>query len=186
MKILSWRYIGLVMSVAILCVAMSPASAQEAPPKAEQKEASKEKETGLRGKGKGDWMHRIGLMRAPGEHERNHEKGHGGLSRDCRPAEQGDRENPLGRHSSGLGAVVDPGGYILTKASEIKGKPDVLLADERRFHARIVGIDAQTDLAMLKSERTTCRWSTGPTSRRRSATGSSRRRWIRLIRRWAW
>src|SRR5262245_32937026 len=49
----------------------APAIADEPQPKTEQKV---EKEPGRRGRGKNNWLQRIGLMRAPGEHEKSHEK----------------------------------------------------------------------------------------------------------------
>jgi S1-C subfamily serine protease len=50
-----------------------------------------------------------------------------------------------------LGAVVDPHGYILTKASELgDSELSCRLADGHTHTARLVGIDPETDLAMLK------------------------------------
>lgn len=149
MKVLSKRLISLGLSAVVLCLAIGPAaSAQEAPPKSEQKDAGKE--AGRRGRSKGDWMQRIGLMRAPSEHERNHEKVAAAFHEIAIQPSKATVKILAGDIQVALGTIVDPSGYILTKASEIKGKPDVLLADERRFHARIIGVDTQTDLAMLK------------------------------------
>jgi len=53
-----------------------------------------------------------------------------------------------------LGAVVNPNGYILTKASELRGNTKVRWSDEREEVAEIVGLDRDTDLAMLKVEAT--------------------------------
>jgi serine protease Do len=49
-----------------------------------------------------------------------------------------------------LGTIVDPAGWILTKASELCGPAACRLADGRRFEANVVGIAEQFDLAMLK------------------------------------
>jgi serine protease Do len=49
-----------------------------------------------------------------------------------------------------LGTVVGPDGWILTKASELKGKPVCLLQDGRQLDARVVGIHEPYDLALLK------------------------------------
>lgn len=49
-----------------------------------------------------------------------------------------------------LGAVVGADGWILTKASELKGSPTCLLRDGRHLEARIAGIHDGYDLAMLK------------------------------------
>ena len=49
-----------------------------------------------------------------------------------------------------LGTIVAEDGWILTKASELSGAVTCQLADGRELEARIVGIDEQFDLAMLK------------------------------------
>lgn len=55
-------------------------------------------------------------------------------------------------HSLGSGVIVNADGYILTNNHVIDGAKDitVLLADKRKFQARVVGADARTDLAVLK------------------------------------
>lgn len=51
----------------------------------------------------------------------------------------------------GLGTIVDSNGYILTKASELrKGLLFVTLNDGTKYEAQIVGVDNDTDLALLK------------------------------------
>lgn len=49
-----------------------------------------------------------------------------------------------------LGGIVGPDGWILTKASQLKGAVTVLLKDKREFDARVVGVDRDHDVAMLK------------------------------------
>ena len=49
-----------------------------------------------------------------------------------------------------LGTVVDPAGFVITKASEVKYTPKIRLKDGREFRAEIVGIEEQHDLMMLK------------------------------------
>ncbi len=51
-----------------------------------------------------------------------------------------------------LGLVVDAGGYILTKASELSQAVTCHLADGRKLAARIIGISPDHDLAMLQVE----------------------------------
>lgn len=61
-----------------------------------------------------------------------------------------------------LGAVVDQQGFVVTKASELKGKLECQLQDGRRVSADIVGKDATVDLALLKINATklhTIAWS---------------------------
>ncbi|HUE69878.1 MAG TPA: PDZ domain-containing protein [Pirellulaceae bacterium] len=54
------------------------------------------------------------------------------------------------KQPSALGTIVAADGYVLTKASEVKGKIECQLLDGRRFEARLVGLDKNTDLAVLK------------------------------------
>jgi serine protease Do len=49
-----------------------------------------------------------------------------------------------------LGTVVAPDGFIVTKASDLKGKIVCKFKDGKEFVARIVGIEEGHDLAMLK------------------------------------
>jgi len=53
---------------------------------------------------------------------------------------------------SALGTVVDANGFILTKASEVKGKLECQLQDGRKLEAQLVGREPNMDLAMLKVE----------------------------------
>lgn len=56
--------------------------------------------------------------------------------------------------SSGSGVVIAPDGYIVTNNHVIEGasKIEVVLDDKRTYTARLVGRDAETDLALLKIE----------------------------------
>lgn len=51
-----------------------------------------------------------------------------------------------------LGTIVGPQGWVLTKASETRGRVTCKLRDGRELAARLVGVDVQFDLAMLKLE----------------------------------
>lgn len=53
-----------------------------------------------------------------------------------------------------LGTVVDSDGYVLTKASEVREREDIScrLKDGHSVEARVVGIEPEYDLAMLKIE----------------------------------
>lgn len=53
-------------------------------------------------------------------------------------------------HRSALGAIVGSDGFVLTKATELKGKLECQLKDGRRMEAQLVGKDPALDLAMLK------------------------------------
>ena len=56
--------------------------------------------------------------------------------------------------SLGSGVIVSPDGYVLTNHHVIDGADDieVVLADGREMHARVKGVDPESDLAVLKTE----------------------------------
>jgi serine protease Do len=60
----------------------------------------------------------------------------------------------LPRRGEGSGFVVDPDGYILTNHHLVpgSGRIRVRLADKREMHARRIGSDPATDLALIKVE----------------------------------
>ncbi len=53
---------------------------------------------------------------------------------------------------SGSGLIFDAAGYILTNNHVVEGRAEVsvLLHDDRRYAAKVVGLDPKTDLAVLK------------------------------------
>ncbi len=55
-------------------------------------------------------------------------------------------------HSMGSGFIIRPDGYILTNGHVVQGADEVTvkLLDKREFKARVIGIDAKTDVALLK------------------------------------
>src|ERR1700676_2870018 len=53
-----------------------------------------------------------------------------------------------------LGAVIGPDGWIITKYSELKGDVVCKLKDGKEYSAKIVGMHADYDLALLKIEAT--------------------------------
>ncbi|MEX6725629.1 Do family serine endopeptidase [Parapedomonas caeni] len=77
---------------------------------------------------------------------------------------QGDGSNgqPITREARSLGSgfIIDPSGYVVTNNHVISGqdgqstvdKITVILADDRRFEAKLIGRDPATDLALLKIE----------------------------------
>jgi len=66
----------------------------------------------------------------------------------------GDRngEQEPGESSLGSGVIVSPEGYILTNNHVVEGADEieVVLADGRRGAAKVVGLDPETDLAVIK------------------------------------
>ena len=65
-------------------------------------------------------------------------------------------DQPEGEPQTGLGSgvIVSPSGYILTNHHVIEGADniEVSLNDQRKARARVVGVDPETDLAVLKIE----------------------------------
>ena len=57
------------------------------------------------------------------------------------------------KHSLGAGVVVDPNGFILTNAHVVEGADDIWIGldDRPTAPARIVGIDKDTDLAVIQA-----------------------------------
>jgi serine protease DegQ len=74
--------------------------------------------------------------------------------RSRRPGELPERHDPLSNLGSGVIATSD--GYILTNHHVLEESSDteVVLADGQRIRAKLVGSDPETDLAVLKAERT--------------------------------
>lgn len=58
------------------------------------------------------------------------------------------------QESAGSGVIISPDGYIVTNNHVVEGASEVTvtLNDNREFTAQIVGLDASTDLALLKVE----------------------------------
>ncbi len=66
-----------------------------------------------------------------------------------------DRERPFReRRSLGSGFVAAPDGLVVTNFHVVRDASEVVvrLVDQREFRARIVGVDAKTDIALLKIE----------------------------------
>jgi serine protease Do len=70
-----------------------------------------------------------------------------------------------GNKQIAMGVVVDPNGFILTKASELTGNPECYLADGRKLASSVYGVHGATDLALLKidaSDLSVVQWSDQP------------------------
>lgn len=68
------------------------------------------------------------------------------------PRENGD--GPADRPRVGSGFIIHPSGFILTNNHVVEqaGAVEVVLLDQRKFPAKVVGKDSRTDLALLKVE----------------------------------
>lgn len=66
----------------------------------------------------------------------------------------GDQQENQPQTGLGSGVIISPDGYILTNNHVVEGADeiDVTLTDSRRAHARVIGTDPDTDLAILKIE----------------------------------
>ncbi len=67
------------------------------------------------------------------------------------PQRPGQRQEP-NRGGMGSGVIVSPDGYVVTNHHVVKGadKVTVTLIDKREFIGTIIGMDPQTDLAVIK------------------------------------
>lgn len=67
-------------------------------------------------------------------------------------------DTPKGRFENGLGSgvIVRNDGYILTNNHVVEGASilEVVLSDDRKFIAKVIGTDKRTDLAILKIDAT--------------------------------
>src|SRR6266550_468660 len=62
------------------------------------------------------------------------------------------RQPPRPTHGVGSGFIIDPKGYILTNFHVIDGASRITIGtlNGERFRARVIGVDKETDLAVLK------------------------------------
>ncbi len=103
-----------------------------------------------------------------------HAKKHDRASRDDPPAQDGPEGNPLNdffrkyleeqepeggeesrpRSSLGSGFIIGADGYVISNYHVVKGANEVMvrLSDRRELKAKVVGMDARSDIAVLKIE----------------------------------
>jgi S1-C subfamily serine protease len=65
-----------------------------------------------------------------------------------------ERNGKAGRGGTGSGVVISPDGLLLTNAHVVNGARDIRLSDTegRTTEARVLGIDPDTDLALLRAD----------------------------------
>lgn len=90
--------------------------------------------------------------RAPGKYERRHTSVVSAFREAVADPAKSTVEVICDYDTTGLGAIVAANGYILTKASDLKGKIVCRLHDKSRYDARIIGVSKEHDLALLKIE----------------------------------
>ncbi|HTN75558.1 MAG TPA: PDZ domain-containing protein [Pirellulaceae bacterium] len=128
-----------------------PAETAPAEPKTPETAKSKEERKGRRG---GDtarqFLERFGRFRALDKHERDHESVKVAFRDVVSEPHKSTVRVLCNDKAVCLGCIIDADGYILTKASEVKGNISVKLHDNRLFDATLIGVDRKSDLAMLK------------------------------------
>ncbi len=87
-------------------------------------------------------------------HERNHRSVRAAFREVVENARKSTVQVLCDNRRVAMGTVVDANGFILTKASEIKGDVSCRLVDGRRLPASVVHIDDDLDLAVLHVEAT--------------------------------
>ncbi len=104
------------------------------------------------GRGGRPFGRRFGRSRTPGPYERNNASVLSAFDVALAAPAHSTAAVYCGSRRVALGTIVDTGGYVLTKASELNGPCECRLYDGRRLPASIVGIDPTGDLAMLRVE----------------------------------
>ncbi|MBW3598243.1 MAG: PDZ domain-containing protein [Planctomycetes bacterium] len=93
---------------------------------------------------------RFATERPPGKYERRHTTVVHAFREVVADPGKSTVEIICDHETTGLGAVVAANGYILTKASDLKGKTVCKLRDNRRYEAELIGVNKEHDLALLK------------------------------------
>jgi serine protease Do len=72
------------------------------------------------------------------------------------PNPRGDRGDRQPSQGLGSGFIVSPDGLVLTNAHVVRAGGEVIvrLTDKREYKAKVIGADAQTDVAVLKIDAT--------------------------------
>jgi serine protease Do len=107
----------------------------------------------------GNWLARIRLL--PGEYERSHRT----IKSAFRAAVEQANKSTVSLYADGsqiaLGTIIDKGGYVITKASELPEEVTCHLSDGREVATKLVAVHPIYDLALLKinaSKLTPVRW----------------------------
>jgi serine protease Do len=142
----------LAMAMLAACLGALPGALDAAPPVKEPTPARKPVEQSVKEGPRGDrgFLERFGRFRALDKHERDHESVRIAYRDVVSESHKATVRVLCDDKAAALGSIVDADGYILTKASELRGRLSVKLYDNRLFDAQLIGTDHKTDLAMLK------------------------------------
>src|SRR5665648_475553 len=71
---------------------------------------------------------------------------------------RGYKQSPQFAMASGSGVILSPDGYIVTNNHVVDGATDlqVILNDNRKFTAKVIGRDPNTDIALVRSMQPIC------------------------------
>ena len=97
----------------------------------------------------GKWLRRLQRLR-PSENERSHPQVKEAFRTVVQEARRSTVRVLCDDLQVALGTIVDSRGYVVTKASELRGEIECLLTDGRRLRGRIVARQPDYDLALLK------------------------------------
>lgn len=98
------------------------------------------------------WLNRVRNLGRRNANEKSHENILAAFLEISMPASSSTALVFSGDEPAALGTVVSKDGYILTKASELDQDISCRLRDGRHLPAKIIGVHADNDLAMLKIE----------------------------------
>lgn len=139
------------MRVVAICLAVWALSASSAAWAAESD--ARYAQDGESEAGMTQWLKRLGRVRLPGEHERGHATVTSAFRDVAAVAAPSTVRVLCEGQQAALGVVVRADGLILTKASELSGKLECILADGSRLPAHQVARRDDCDLTLLRVAR---------------------------------
>jgi serine protease Do len=119
-------------------------------PRGQQSEAQPSEQPGDGADAAREWIQSFSRIRIPSTYLRSHSTVTTAFREVVATPSKSTVRVLVGGKQAALGTIVDADGFILTKASELKGSLECQLSDGRRLRAAIVGVEPNYDLAMLK------------------------------------
>lgn len=149
-----WRTLATLLLLATTGACFTfPVRGDEPPPKKERKQKPERKPQESPDEMQ-TWMSRVTGMMLSGQSQRDDRSVRAAFREVVMQARPYTVRVYAGDDQVALGTVVDAGGFVLTKSSELYGKLSCKLADGRQLPARIVGVEKESDLAMLRIDAT--------------------------------